>query len=309
MEPRGHKLINRYKTVYAITPTAHITEEMILEHWELEQQLTQELLESNPGNRWQVFDKCYSELYSRLEWLNDLVDSGGRGLDTIRLERWFKVIGDPPQKIYEIGSGKAGLISFLARQGFDCRATEITLQRGCNHAGEVPNLTWGSSDGIHLLQFEPVGYYDAVISNQLIEHLHPDDVPEHFEGVRAILCEGGRYLFSVPHRGAGPADVSCVFGCDESRGMHLREYTYGEMYEICRAAGFRQVAAVWSLPVKLENTFGRHLKPVVSRLYLSYSRLLEAGLLLMPPSVLRRKLAKLMRCLFFDPCIFLVARK
>lgn len=309
VEPNGSELIARYKNNYAIPADAAVTEEMILEHWELEKRLTRELLDSDPENRWQVFDKCYSELYRQLAWLNEFVDADDSRNTTLRFARWLKVIGNSPQRIYEIGSGKAELIFFLAQNGHTCKATEITRERGQDHTDDIPNLTWGVSDGIHLDQFEPRDYYDVVLSNQVIEHLHPDDVVEHFKGVLAILSSDGRYIFCVPHRCAGPADISSVFGCDEPSGMHLREYTYGELQHICYQAGYRKVTAILSMPVKFEKIIGRQTKPVVSSLSLSYSQALESVLLLLPPSSLRRKLARLMRILFFDPSIFMVAMK
>ena len=69
-EPRGQELINRYKKNYNLPTDVNITEEMILAHWELEKRLTKELLASNPENRWEIFEHCYSTLYSELWWLN-----------------------------------------------------------------------------------------------------------------------------------------------------------------------------------------------------------------------------------------------
>lgn len=70
MEPRGIELINRYKRNYGIPAQAEITEEMILAHWKLEKKLTKELLESQSENRWEVFEKAYTTLYTKLQWLN-----------------------------------------------------------------------------------------------------------------------------------------------------------------------------------------------------------------------------------------------
>jgi len=69
-EPRGQELIARYKTNYGISSDTLISKSMILQHWELEKSLRQELLESNPDNRWTTFERCYSKLYRDLEWLN-----------------------------------------------------------------------------------------------------------------------------------------------------------------------------------------------------------------------------------------------
>lgn len=43
MEPRGLELITRYKRTYSIPAEAEITEQMILDHWELERKLTKDL--------------------------------------------------------------------------------------------------------------------------------------------------------------------------------------------------------------------------------------------------------------------------
>lgn len=41
--------------------------------------------------------------------------------------------------------------------------------------------------------------------DQVVEHLHPDDLASHFKGVAAILKTKGRYIFATPHSSVGPA--------------------------------------------------------------------------------------------------------
>ena len=309
MEPRGQELVERYKRTYFIPDDAPITEEMILDHWELEKRLTQELLASTPENRWEVFEKCYTELYSQLEWINKYVETDPGMNSDFRFQNWLKVIGSPPQTIYEVGSGKAELTTYLARNGFLCKATEITRERGRKYAEELPNLIWDISDGVHLDQFEEPGTYDVVISASIVEHLHPDDELDHFKSARKILAEGGRYIFTAPHQCAGPQDVSAVFNYDEAIGMHLHEFTYGELKSLCTEAGFSKICAVLAVPPRLENPLTRALKPITSHSYLNYLCTFENLLLRFRPSPLRRKLTKLSRALLFVPNIFMVAYK
>lgn len=309
VEPRGQELVRRYKKNYAIPGDAPITEEMILTHWELEKRLTAELLTSNPENRWEIFDRCYTELYSKLGWINQFVQADGGIRSDVRHHNWRSLIGEPPQRIYEVGSGKAELITYLADSGFTCKATEITRERGRNLSAESPNLSWGVSDGIHLDHFESPHSFDVVISDQVIEHLHPDDVLYHFKSARNILAEGGRYIFSTPHRCAGPSDVSAVFRHNEPAGMHLHEYTYGELIKICARAGFSRVSAVLAFPARLSKLSGQRFKPSCSYFYLRYACALENLLLLLPQSSFRRKMAKLMKLALFMPNIFMITRK
>lgn len=311
-EPRGQELIDRYKKVYNMPVDVAVTEEMILTHWELEKRLTKELLESTPENRWDIFERCYSTLYSELLWLNQSIDAGSTLPPHQRYKNWIYLIGEPPKKIYEIGSGKGKMISYLASCGFECKATEITRERGRKYVSEHPNLSWGISDGVHLERFEPSNSYDVIISDQVIEHLHPDDLYAHFKGVISILSSGGRYIFATPHRYAGPSDVSRVFKCDKPMGMHLKEYTYQELKESLERAGFKNVQAVLRIPSKIAQLWGTseiYIKPKASRTYLSYLCVLEKLISLLPRQTFRRKAAIFLMFILFSPSIFIIAQR
>jgi len=83
---------------------------------------------------------------------------------------------------------------------------------------------------------------DVVFSDQLIEHLHPDDTAGHFRLAHRLLRAGGAYVFRTPHAFCGPHDVSRYF-CDRPQGFHLKEWTVGELAAAVKAAGFRRVRA------------------------------------------------------------------
>lgn len=308
VEPRGRELINRYKKNYHIS--THITEEMILMHWELEKRLTRELLESNPENRWEVFEKCYTMLYSELYWLNRLIDTDNQLHSVQQYKGMIDLIGRPTnKKIYEVGSGKGELIKYLANYGFDCRATEITPHRGQKYTLEHHNISWGISDGVHLERFEPLNYYDVVISDQVIEHLHPDDIYDHFRGVLSILSIGGRYIFATPHRYMGPSDISKVFKYDKPIGMHLKEYTYQELKEILELVGFNDISAVLMVPIKITQLSGLYFKPKASYTYLMYLCCVEKMISLLHYQSLRRNVTRVLIPFLFLPRIFVVAKK
>lgn len=306
MEPRGNELITRYKAVYSIPVDVPVTEQMILQHWELEKRLTQDLLSSTPQNRWETFDRSYTRLYTDLAWLNN---AEGESRPTAEAERdhqkWHTAIGTPSVELYEIGSGKAGLITYLARHGIRCKATEVTRERGEKHLDpDVPNLSWSVSDGVHLDQFETAASYDVVISDQVLEHLHPDDVDAHLRGVREILKPDGRYIFRTPHRFSGPHDVSRVFKCDAPLGMHLKEYTHREFIAAVRHAGYKQVYYPF-IPVQ-----DAARRKVLGKIYLRVLVTVEDLLSVVPTHRMRRRCAELLRKLhLFSDNIALVAEK
>ena len=82
-------------------------------------------------------------------------------------------------------------------------------------------------------------------SNQLMEHLHPDDALEQLTQIIAALAPGGRYLCVTPNRLNGPHDVSRGFDTTAT-GLHLHEYTVRELAGIMKKAGFRRVQAYFT---------------------------------------------------------------
>ncbi|OBH31739.1 SAM-dependent methyltransferase [Mycobacterium sp. E342] len=316
MEPRGNKLIARYKKTYSIPAEVTITEQMILDHWKLEKQLTSELLRSTPGDRWQTFNRCYTRLYSELGWLNQFSNLADPRSPQERFGGWLDLIGPPPKSIYEIGSGQGGLISFLALNGYDCKGTEITGERGEKLLpGTYANPSWGMSDGVHLDRFEPAETYDVVVSDQVIEHLHPDDLESHLTSARSILKKGGRYIFNTPNKYTGPHDVSRVFKRGEPAGMHLKEYTCRELFEAATRAGFADVRYGF-VPRRFRIMLaalgiGRFAKPeTVGSLFLRFVFLVERFLATLPAPGFRRLCATICCQIgVFSGTVSLIAKK
>ena len=307
-QSNGTKLITQYKRVYSVPDDAEVTEKMILNHWELERQLARELLESTPENRWEVFERCYTRFFSELGWIHRFLGQGKTTLPDERYKIWVDTIGTPPQKIFEIGSGKGEMVGYLAECGFECRGSEVTQERGKKHLKtSILNLSWGISDGVHLDRFESPGTYDVVVSDQVIEHLHPEDLDAHFQGVYNILVEGGRYIFRTPHRYTGPHDMTRFFNYDTSQCFHLKEYTYQELTDMLRNTGFSCGSLATIRFKKLLSSVGiENHGYVMLKLMLLNEKILS----IIPRHSLRRSFAvRLKKIGRFRDSIFLIARK
>jgi 2-polyprenyl-3-methyl-5-hydroxy-6-metoxy-1,4-benzoquinol methylase len=291
------KLRRKYAKHYRLR---QVTAEQMLYHWNSERQLRRELLAAPAESRWQAFDEGYSRHYRELTWLQQPSPT------TCNWQEWLDLVGQPAKKIFEIGSGRGALIKALAAAGHECTATEITRERGERWV-EHTNIRWHTTDGVHLERFEPAGSYDVVVSNQVIEHMHPDDLQAHFQGVHAILRPEGRYVLATPHRFTGPCDISCVFGSSTCEGQHLKEYTYREISQAARFAGFREVAASLRFPHAVRH-LGDLFKARLSRLYQNHLEALETMIGTLP-APLTRPLSRLARLIYFRPTIYLAARK
>jgi SAM-dependent methyltransferase len=154
--------------------------------------------------------------------------------------------------------------------------------------------------------------YDRVLSDQVIEHLHPGDLGMHVESVRRLLRPGGRYIVCCPHVYAGPADVSRVFGCDEAAGLHLKEYKWRELVDVLRSAGFDSVfcpmPAGLSALLKASGMWSESSEAFVGKIILTLMRAGELLLARIHGSRRRRQLsAVLFKVGLFRKNCFLIA--
>jgi 2-polyprenyl-3-methyl-5-hydroxy-6-metoxy-1,4-benzoquinol methylase len=271
------ELLRRYLQTFHLSEAA-VTLEDVKHHFALEKQLTRDLLASSQVERWETFERCYTELYQELPWL---AKTGGDA----RPDVWARLVGRPGSSVYEVGSGAGQLATALSSAGYRVTATDVSRNRG--HRAGAPNLQWQTTDGVHLDRFAAANSFDAVVSDQLIEHLHPADVFEHLRSAYMLLRPGGRYIFATPHRLTGPHDVSRVFGEVSPVGMHLMEYTNSELSRLARDAGFAVVRSVLWIP-RLS------IGPFASRSHLRLLRALE-GLLSRLPQRYATQLALRMR--------------
>ena len=242
------EIVERYRANYHIPATIDVTADQVRQHMELEYRLTQKMLSSRPDERTKVWVESYDELYGNLPWINHSSSAAEHSVNNDYYV--FLELIPPGSKVIDIGSGHGTLARYLTEHGRPCVATEITAERGLREAGSPE---WHSTDGIHLDAFEPAGTYDAVVSTQVVEHFHPDDVEAHLRGAFAVLRPGGRYVLNTPHRFLGPADLSRVFSLDRPHFMHLKEYTYRELGDAARRAGFHRIEAVYIPPGQIRK--------------------------------------------------------
>jgi SAM-dependent methyltransferase len=151
----------------------------------------------------------------------------------------------PSTVVLEIGPGRCHLAFSLAPLVKKIYGVDVSaLDTGARAA--PPNFELRLTDGVHMpVESDTV---DLVFSNQLMEHLHPDDANEQLREVYRVLRKGGSYICVTPSRANGPHDCSAYFddlpcpiqaGHYRSTGLHLKEYTTRELVDIFRRVGFK----------------------------------------------------------------------
>lgn len=117
---------------------------------------------------------------------------------------------------------------------------------------------------------------DLAYSNQLMEHLHPEDAIDQVQEIYRILRKGGKYICITPNGINGPHDISRFYG-NNLVGFHLKEYLPSELKKLFIGAGFKRVRAY--MMVKKRPIY----------ISIRIMRLVEIVLYLFPPKT-RKKL-------------------
>lgn len=245
------------------------TLEQVWNHFQVEKDLAERLRNSDRAHRKRVYDTMYDELFSQVSDHPRLT----RPNDATRTEKTcsekYRLIGHllrPEMAIAEIAPGDCVFLQRIAHRVRLAYGVDISDQRPPS-AETPPNMHLIVYDGYDTREI-PDGTVDLVFSDQLIEHLHPEDTADHFSFVRRLLRPGGRYVFRTPHALTGPHDVSAYFS-DVPLGFHLKEWTYGELDELLRDLGWRIERRYWAVAghrASLPNLYFRTLEPTLGRL-------------------------------------------
>ncbi len=209
------------------------------EHYALERELADRLRRAPRSERTGLYSEVYDELFRRLPHHPQLRATGApkenRANDRLLglLRRYFT----PATVFMEIGPGDCALsirAAALVRQVYAVDVSEQITRGGRRPENFKLVLSDGCSTGV------PDGSVDVAFSNQLMEHLHPDDATEQLQNIHRSLVPGGVYVCLTPNRLYGPHDISSFFD-DVATGFHLREYTARDLRALFRSAGFSEV--------------------------------------------------------------------
>ena len=252
--------------------------DQIRSHYEIEKQLAAKLRQAgSQSERLDLYHKVYDErlrlipAHPLLTQAQDPVAQERGAAPQIRLILPFL---KPGMVFMELGPGDCAVAFAVARRA--SRVYAVDVSDGLIQNVDRPkNFEFIFSDGISVPV--PPGRVNLAYSNQLMEHLHPDDALDQLRNIYTALAPGGAYLCVTPNRLSGPWDISRGFD-EVATGLHLREYAVGELARQFRAAGFSRVRAIVSY-------HGRRLLP---NLPIWPVELVERGIERLPRQIQRR---------------------
>jgi SAM-dependent methyltransferase len=221
----------------------HRTEQQLREHYLVEVELGNRLKNASQAERRRLYAEVYNELYARVPHHPSLIREEDPDLVARRTgDRFAQIAGllKNSDDFLEVGAGDCRLAIRAAETVRSVTVVEVSEETGLKHLTGLPvNFHSILSDGVNVTVANP-GEYTVAYSGDVIEHLHPDDVVEQLRDIYRALAPGGIYICVTPHRYEGPTDISKYFD-DEPKGLHLKEYTNGELATLFRNAGFRRV--------------------------------------------------------------------
>lgn len=214
--------------------------ERLKDHYLIEKELAARLRAATKEDRRHLYSTVYDDLFRRVPDHPQLVLKLNTNLRRSEVLSRLKLLGKylhPDVTYLEIGPGDCALAIEAARRVRKVFAVDVSREIAAG-VQLLRNLELAISDGASIPV--PAGSIDIAYSDQLMEHLHPDDAAEQLLSIHQALAPGGVYLCITPNQWSGPHDISRYF--DESAtGFHLREYSVGELARMFREAGFRRL--------------------------------------------------------------------
>lgn len=216
------------------------TGERLRAHYEIERELADRLRNASREERAGLYREVYDELFRRVPDHPQLTKRGDPAARVAAQVELLTPLISTETRFLELGAGDCALSLALAPRVRHVWALDVS-QEIVPDALPHENFELVLSDG----QSVPVppGSVDLAYSNQLMEHLHPDDAIAQLTAIARALAPGGRYLCVTPHRFTGPHDISKFFDLTAT-GFHLKEYTVGQLERLMRSAGFHEVRVV-----------------------------------------------------------------
>jgi SAM-dependent methyltransferase len=228
------------------------TFEQLRKHYEVERPIAAKLKKADREERKRIFPMMYNELFTKVP--DHPRNRARKSVDEIQASNRQKLqlvkerLNDSTVFV-EFGPGDCRFAFEVCKHVKKVYAVDISDQRA--EKLQVPeNFELIIYDGYNLdIESDSV---DVAFSDQLIEHLHPEDVEDHFQLVKRILGDDGLYILRTPHAFFGPHDISKYFS-DEPEGLHLKEWTYSEIGKILKRLNFSSWDGFWRINRKLNK--------------------------------------------------------
>ena len=233
-----------------LAPGESRSENAISHHYKVEKELAERLRHSTREERRHLYSEVYDELFRMVpdhSQLNTIADPLYQDAKASRQAQALSQFVTKQSIFLEVGPGDCALALKMAERTAKVYAVDVSAE--ITKRVKLPaNFELILSDGSSI----PVApnSVDVAYSDQVMEHLHPDDALDQLGNIWKVLKPGGIYICVTPNRLTGPHDISRYF-TDDPTGFHLKEHTTTDLVNMLKSAGFRKV----DVPVPAQGRF------------------------------------------------------
>lgn len=217
----------------------YLTDDQIYKMYESEIKHSNRLRISDSNKRKSLYEEVYEDYYSELPFHPAFKLKEDKKARQNRLE--FQICKLKPllnknENFVEVGAGDCSLSINIAPYVSKVYALEISETYASQDKILPDNVEIKIFDGFKFPFNE--SEIDFIYSNQLMEHLHPNDAIDQLKSIYFSLKKGGKYMCITPNRLIGPADITGFYG-NQALGFHLKEYTDLELRSTLKSVGFK----------------------------------------------------------------------
>ncbi len=220
------------------------SKEQIKKDFEIEKKLAIILKNSNKSERRNLYESLYNEYFSKSShrfYVGDEENKKKRVKRQMNLIKKF--LNKKDATFLEIGGGNGELSSEVSKFLNKVYFLEVSSVLKKNIPNDFEIIFFNGVDMPKEIEAETI---DIVFSNQVLEHIHSDDIAENMAWAYKVLKKGGVFICITPNSLSGPHDDSRYFNLGEPQGFHLKEYTIRELHNILKNAGFFKVRSYYA---------------------------------------------------------------
>lgn len=217
------------------------TTEQIREHYEIEKELASKLMLASKDERVNLYTAVYDQMFSRVPSHPQITrkSSPAEKAQTVASQMKFlrRFLNKKDLTFLEVGPGDCALSIEVTKFAKQVYAVDVSTEivKDLKHPSNF-QLVLSNGTSVPV----PQNSVDVAYSNQLMEHLHPDDAFEQLKNIYDAVTPRGIYVCITPNKLNGPHDISKYFD-EVATGFHLKEYTVSELSRLFRKAGFSEV--------------------------------------------------------------------
>lgn len=179
--------------------------EQLKEHYQIEKELADRLRSSSKEERKYLYANLYDELFRRVAHHPQLTKKLERLQDANTLKSNLKLLNHflfPDSTFLEIGAGDCALSIEICKLVRKVYAVDVS-QEITENLNTPSNFELIISDGSSIPAIE--GSVDIAYSNQLMEHLHPEDALDQICNIYQALKPGGQVYMCNTQPGLRPS--------------------------------------------------------------------------------------------------------